>query len=136
MIVVDPSAILGLAMEDEVADYASRVLTAIEADGALVPALFWFEVRNVLVVNERRGRLTPQETNTFLASLSELSIEIAPVAPDLGVLDLARRHGLTVYDAAYLDLASRTGVPLATLDRQLRQAAGAAEVTIFLPEPP
>ncbi len=131
-IVVDPSAILGLALDDEAADFAGLVLGEIETGGALAPSIFWYEVRNVLVANERRGRITPDQTDAFLASLADLPIELSPLPPDLGVLDLARRHGLTVYDAAYLELASRSGVSLATLDSQLRGAARSADIHLFL----
>lgn len=131
MLVVDPSAIFGSAMDDENADYSDRVLTEIERSRALVPSIFWYELRNVLVVNERRQRITPAATDAFLASIGRLPIEVAPLPPDLGVLDLARSHRLTVYDAAYLDLASRRGLPLATLDNELRAAARSISVPVF-----
>ena len=130
-LVVDPSALLALAMEDEAADYAASVLLEIEARGATAPSIFWYEVRNVLVVNERRGRISPERTDAFLASLTELPIEVVPVPAELGVVDLARKQGLSVYDAAYLELASRGGDPLATLDGALRVAASKVGVRIF-----
>ena len=131
MLVVDPSAILGLVMEDEVADYAEAVLSEIEKSGGLAPSIFWYELRNVLVVNERSGRITVGKTNTFLALLAELPIELAALPSELGVLDLARDHRLTVYDAAYLDLASRSGASLATLDKDLLAATQEAGVSLF-----
>lgn len=74
---------------------------------------------------------TTAELDVFLASLGELPIEIAPLPPQLGVLDLARENELSVYDAAYLDLALRSGCLLASLDRELRSAAAKVEVEIF-----
>ena len=130
-LVVDPSAILGLAMADEAADYASAVLAEIERSGAQVPSIFWYEIRNVLVVNERRGRITEDQTDDFLASLAELSIDVLPLPSELAVLDLARGYRLSVYDAAYLELARRGDARLATLDRGLRSAASEAGVAVF-----
>ena len=130
-VVVDPSAILGLAMEDEAADFGASVLTEIESGGGLAPSIFWYELRNVLVVNERRGRITPEATTTFLATLEELPIEIEDLPSEAGVLLLARKHQLSVYDGAYLELASRSGAPLATLDARLRDVAAAVGARLF-----
>ena len=130
-LVIDPSAILALGLLDEVADYADGVADRIRESGAAVPAIFWFEIRNVLVVNERRGRLAPEDTAAFLATLGEMPIEIQPPPTDLAVLELARSHDLSVYDAAYLELAYRTKASLATLDQALSSAAETAGVPVF-----
>ena len=92
-------------------------------ENATVPTLWWFEVRNALVVNERRGRITEQQTTSFLRELSRLAITIDRTPDEAGLLTLTRRHRLTVYDAAYLELAVREALPLATLDAQLAAAA-------------
>jgi len=92
-------------------------------DPALVPTLWWFELRNALVVNERRGRITEQQTARFLRDVSRLAITVDHTPDESGVLTLARRHRLTVYDAAYLELALRAALPLATLDAMLVAAA-------------
>jgi predicted nucleic acid-binding protein len=130
-VVVDPSAILGLAMEDEAADFAVSVLAEIENGGGLAPSIFWYELRNVLVINERRGRVTPEASTTFLATLEELPIEMEDLPNEAGVLLLARRHQLSVYDGAYLELASRSGAPLATLDVKLREIAAKIGAPLF-----
>lgn len=130
-LVVDPSALLALALDDEAADYAESVLSEIVNGSAVVPAIFWFEIRNVLVVNEWRERLSSHRTDLFLAALEDLPIEIAPLPSDLSLMDLAREQQLTVYDASYLDLASSRQLPLATLDRELREAAETVGVEIF-----
>lgn len=131
-LVIDASAIAAIALEDENSDYAEAVIDQVaEGEATLVPPIFWFEIRNVLVINERRGRLKRTETSRFLALLEDLPIEIAPLPPRVGVLDLARQEELSVYDAAYLDLAMRRESSLASLDRKLRSAAGHVGVRIF-----
>jgi predicted nucleic acid-binding protein len=97
-----------------------------------VPGVWWFEVRNSLVVNERRGRLSETETAAFLRNLAQLSIHIDRDPAEASVLSLARQHRLTVYDAAYLELAQREGLALATLDTALRQAASAIGVPLLV----
>ena len=97
--------------------------------GAVVPSLWWFEVRNLLVINERRGRIDPVGTASFLADLARLPIAVDPLPDSASVLALAREHDLMVYDAAYLELAVR--LPLATLDRALIAAAPTARVELL-----
>lgn len=131
-LVVDVSSIVSLAFGDEDATYSAAVVDEIVSlREALAPAIFWFEIRNVLVVSERRGRLTAAEADTFLATLGDLPIETAPLPEQLGVLGLARQSELRVYDAAYLDLALRSGRLLASLDRKLLSAAAEVGVEIF-----
>ena len=130
-LVPDISAILALAFEDEDAVYAELVLTAIGADEGVVPTLFWFEIRNALLMAERRKRITIDQTAEFLASLAVLPITIDEEPDEQTVLRLARTHTLTVYDAAYLELALRRSLPIATLDADLQQAALAANVAVF-----
>jgi predicted nucleic acid-binding protein len=89
----------------------------------IVPWLWWFEVRNILVVNERRGRISERETAVFLRQLARLRVRVDPAPGEDEVLRLARMHGLSVYDSAYLELAQRERVALATLDQRLRSAA-------------
>lgn len=110
------------------------MLARIRGDEAWVPSLWWFEVRNTLLVSERRGRLTEADTTAFLAALSRLAISVdRPPSDD--VLALARRRNLTVYDAAYLELARRADMPLATLDRRLALAARAEQVVLIGEDP-
>ena len=100
------------------------------AEEGVVPGLWWFEVRNILIVNERRRRITESDTAAFLLSLSRLRIRVDRVPDENGVLRLARAHRLSVYDAAYLELAQREGLPLATLDADLRKAAADVRVAL------
>ena len=91
-------------------------------------------MRNTLLVSERRGRLTEADTTAFLAALSRLAISVDRTPGD-DVLALARRRNLTVYDAAYLELARRADLPLATLDRRLALAARAEQVALIGEDP-
>jgi predicted nucleic acid-binding protein len=96
-----------------------------------VPTLWWFEVRNTLIVNERRGRLTEADTHALLHGLSRLGLVVDHAPDEALVLALARRHRLTVYDAAYLELAQRRHLPLATLDKALLTAARAGGIQLL-----
>ncbi|TWT46148.1 tRNA(fMet)-specific endonuclease VapC [Phycisphaerae bacterium RAS1] len=130
-LVADISAILSQAFDDEDAAYGEEVIQAIADDEAVVPTIFWYEIRNALLMGERRKRLTPERTGAFLADLALLPFVVDDLPREAIVLDLARRHSLTVYDAAYLELAQRKNLPLATLDDSLARAAQLANVTIF-----
>lgn len=117
-----------LAETDVRAELARKT---VESGRALVPRLWWFEVRNALIVNERRGRLSEPLTEQFLTELSRFAISLDDTPSETRVMALARRHRLTVYDAAYLELALREHVPLATLDGPLAAAAGAEGVSLL-----
>jgi predicted nucleic acid-binding protein len=129
--VLDASVAACWAFDDEDHPRAALALDRIRSDPALVPSLWWFEVRNTLLVNERRGRLTESDTTAFLRALARLTVTIDRVPGEESVLSLARRHRLTVYDAAYLELAQREGVPLATLDGMLERAAQAEDLLLL-----
>ncbi len=129
--VVDASVAACWAFRDEDHPHADLALARLRSGEALVPAWWWFEVRNILVVNERRGRITEAETAVFLRDLARLPITIDR-APESGeILRLARAHRLSVYDAAYLELAQRNRVDLATLDADLIRAARAEAVPLI-----
>lgn len=128
--VLDASVAACWLFEDEDHPHATEALARIRTDEARVPNLWWFEVRNTLLVNERRGRLTEADTAAFLGALSRLAISVDRT-PGEDVLALARRHRLTVYDAAYLELARRADLPLATIDRELAGAARAEGVALI-----
>jgi predicted nucleic acid-binding protein len=121
--VIDASIAACWAFEDEDHPVAALALERIRSDEALVPSLWWFEVRNTLIVNERRGRLTEADVTVFLRGLARLGVTIDRTPDEAAILTLARRHRLTVYEASYLDLAQREGVLLATLDTDLVNAA-------------
>ena len=131
--VLDASVTLSWAFPDEQSPVALRAGQLLESSGekALVPSLWWYEVRNILIVNERRGRTTPLRTATFLKAIADLSIVTDFSQDESAILELARQARLTVYDAAYLALAMRERLPLATLDKDLRKAALAAGVPLL-----
>ena len=97
-----------------------------------VPLHWWFEVRNTMLMGERRGRISEVLTARSLNRLSLLPITIEARPDETEVLDLARRHRLTFYDAVYLELAGRKRVPLATLDSDLVAAARAERIPLVV----
>lgn len=126
------------AFETEATPFTMQVLESFETAHAVTPALWPFEVANALVDAERRGRINPAQQAEFLERLRLLPITIEHrPASWLGqqILPLARAHRLTAYDAAYLELAIREGLPLATLDGDLRKAAAAAGAALVELEP-
>jgi predicted nucleic acid-binding protein len=129
--VLDASVSACWAFADEDHPIADAAFSSLQTEEAVVPALWWFEVRNILVVNERRGRIHEQETDIFLRALGLFRIRIDREPEHAGVLRIARARGLSVYDAAYLELAHREGLPLATLDRRLGEAARLMGVQLF-----
>ena len=121
--VLDASIVVAWAFADEHHPVAGAALDRLATDDGVAPSLWWFEVRNALLAGERRQRLGQAGTAAFLQRLARLPIALDR-APDEGLLlDLARRHRLTAYDAGYLELAVRRGLMLATLDKDLRTAA-------------
>jgi predicted nucleic acid-binding protein len=127
--VVDASIVVAWAF-DEAHPAASEARGRLRRNDSVVPALWWFEVRNALVQGERRGRFNQAGTERFLRDLSRLPFSVDRTPDEGGVLGLARRHRLSVYDAAYLELAARRGLPLATLDAALGDAAQAEGVPL------
>lgn len=131
--VLDAPVSLAWAFADEqhpIADRAEYLLKT-GAETAFVPDLWWYEMRNILVVGERRGRISIADTSAFLRKLSQLRIEMDTARDDAPLLDLARQHNLAVYDAAYLALALREHIPLATLDKNLEVAAVTAGIVLL-----
>jgi len=115
-------------------DYADAVLTALKESQAVVPSLFALETANVIAKVESKGVVTEADSQRFIFLLGQLSIATDQVtmAHALGdTLNLARRYKLSAYDAAYLELALRTGLALSTLDTDLAKAATSTGVPIF-----
>jgi predicted nucleic acid-binding protein len=132
--VLDASVTLPWRFEDEATPWTEFLLNRLEdGEDVLVPAHWPLEVANALLIAQRRRRVTSEQILEFLDDLAALPIRIDSARrPDqwAPVLALAQRHHLTVYDAAYLELAQRTGLPLATLDGDLRKAALAERVAL------
>jgi predicted nucleic acid-binding protein len=120
--------------EDEASPYADHILAQFPTQEALVPSLWPLEVANVLLVGERRKRLTAADTMRFLTLLSTLPITIDEETSYRALnqtLALAREQAISAYDAAYLELAMREGVPFATLDAKLQNAAISLGISII-----
>jgi predicted nucleic acid-binding protein len=115
-------------------DYASAALNALKESQALVPSLFALEVANVVAKVESKNIVTEADSQRFITLLGRLNVvtDQATAAHALGdTLNLARRYKLSAYDAAYLELALRAGLPMATLDANLAKAATTAGVPVF-----
>ena len=134
--VIDNSIVMSWCFADEDNPYADQVLSSLEMHEACVPAIWPLEVGNVLLVAERRKRLSKADSVRFLELLHDLPITVIQEPPERmcrEIVSLAREQKLSTYDASYLDLAMRKGLPVATLDRSLKQAASQCEVTLFQP---
>ena len=114
---------------------ASEARKRLRRESLAAPSLWWFELRNALVQGERRGRLTETRTARFLRYISRLPITLDRAPDETRVLALARRHRLTVYDAAYLEVAMRLALSLATLDEELATVARSEGVPLIGEEP-
>ena len=126
-LVLDASAAIGWTAES---DAAVPLLHRIRDEAVHAPMLWWYEVHNALVVKERRGLQTREATDAFMALLAGLGVALDTAPDRAGVIRFARAQGLSVNDAAYLELAHRLGLPLATFDRALAKAAEAESVAV------
>jgi predicted nucleic acid-binding protein len=134
--VLDASVTLSWCFEDEGGDYAPAVLEALRTSEAMAASLWPLEVTNGLLTAERRGRIERSEATRFARLLLSLPIVVDPVARRRAfeaTKALASKHSLTSYDAAYLEVGVRMGVPLATLDAGLAATAEAEGVGVFQP---
>ncbi len=134
MPVIDASTIIAAISPDEQAEDARRLLTVVFARSASVPALMIYECANTLQVKCRRGVFDPATRDELLDIVA--SFPLVVFAPNhermiSEIVPLAARHGLSVYDAAYLDLARQQAAPLATRDKRLRAAAEAESVALL-----
>ena len=137
-LVLDASLTLSWFFKDERTPGADAVLTEVTERGAVVPALWRLEVANALQMALRRKRIDAAFRDAALTQLSRLSISADPDTDAYAwtvTLQLADRFQLTLYDAAYLELAVRRGLPLATLDRELRDASAALAITLLGVDP-
>ncbi|MHC5539056.1 type II toxin-antitoxin system VapC family toxin [Singulisphaera rosea] len=133
-IVVDSSVAIAWCFSDEQDTYSQSVLDALASKTAFVPDLWHLEVANTLLVGERRKRSTQAETVAWMHFLTELPITVddeTKLHAFKEISDLGRSQSLSAYDAAYLELAMRRGLLLATLDEKLRAAAGAVGVSLY-----
>lgn len=135
--VLDASVALAWCLGDEANAYSDRVLDELVESEAVVPALWPVEVANVLAVATRGHRMRSEDASEARVFLQALPIAVEPFERARAfeaTAHLASTHGLTTYDACYLELARRRGIPLATLDEALRVAARAEGVGIYAGE--
>jgi predicted nucleic acid-binding protein len=131
--VIDASVTMAWCFEDETTDESDAVLDRLRQDEAMVPTIWPLEIANVVLVAERRGRLTEAQASRFLELLTQLPIEVDDAAIDLvAIVAAGRRHGLSSYHASYLVLAERLGAPIATLDQRLAAEADDAGVQLLI----
>jgi predicted nucleic acid-binding protein len=132
-LVLDSSVSLAWVFDDESTPAIRQVFEGIAERGAVVPGLWWLEVANSLTVAVRRKRIDAEFRRAAMSDLALLDITTDQQTASLAwseTLNLADQHRLTLYDAAYLELARRRGLPLATLDPELRAAAVSANVAL------
>ncbi len=139
--VLDASLALAFCFREEATSSTEAVLESLEGARAVVPAIWVYEVTNGLIMGERRERITRAEARKLMAFLDALPIDVQPLPTQLtdaaqGLHSLATAHGLTAYDAAYLEVCQRFAAPLATMDGEgrrkgLKQAAVQAGIQLF-----
>lgn len=129
--VLDASVAASWFLPDEFNEVAAEARSRITHGGAWAPGLWWYEIRNVLITSERKNRLASGTADVAAAMLRKLPIVLDHEPSEVSILKLCRQHRLTVYDAAYLELALREALPLATLDAALIAAARAEGVRLL-----
>ena len=133
-LVVDASAALPWRFEDEATPWTDSLLERIkQGERVIVPAHWTTEMINGLLMAQRKARITAEQLREFVRDLAVLPIHVEPARPPAlwsPLLELAQQYRLTAYDVAYLELAQRLALPLATLDRDLQNAARAVDVAL------
>lgn len=132
--VVDNSVVMTWCFSDETNKYSDAILDSLNTSTAFVPSIWPLEVGNVLLVAEHRKRLSEADSTRFIALLFELPIVIEQEQPERmmkDILALARKYKISTYDASYIDLAMRKGLPIASLDKDLRKAARRSRVAML-----
>lgn len=133
--VLDCSVAISWCLVDEDNDYANAILVMMPNAEAFVPGIWSLEIANVLLVAERRNRMTKEQSEEAITLLQSLLIKVDSATKTSvfsAILDLGRQEGLAAYDAAYLELALRLGLPLATIDARLAEAATRCGVNLVV----
>jgi predicted nucleic acid-binding protein len=132
--VVDASITLAWCFTDEATEKSQALLRRVIDDGCMAPGIWPIECANILIAAERTGRVSAADLKENIAKLQSLDVEVddeMPARSFTDILHLARQHRLTSYDAAYLELALRRKLPLATKDKQLQETARRAGVALI-----
>lgn len=133
--VVDASASAGWFLRDEANDISADIARRLAREVGRVPDLYWHEMRNLLIQSFRRERISEAELFLSLSQLERLNLQTASDQNPTLIGQLALKHNITAYDAAYLALAKSEGLPLASFDKALRRASAAEEVTLLPAHP-
>lgn len=129
--ILDASVASAWCFEDEDSEIAKIAFDRVESGASVgTTLLFWFELRNALLVGLRRKRLTPHQVDRSLALIERGSFTFDELPAHAGIFNISIRHNLSFYDASYLELAIRKTIPLATLDQALARAAVAEGVAL------
>ena len=134
--VVDNSVVMSWCFEDEWNSYSEAVLDSLADGEAFVPGIWPLEVGNVLLVAERKKRLSEASVVRFLELVSSLPLSVEQETPDRmlkEIISLAREQGISTYDASYLDLAMRMDLPMSTLDASMQKAARRLQIPAYKP---
>lgn len=132
--IIDNSVVMAWCFEDETSPYADHILDQLDLCTGFVPSIWPLEVCNFLLVAERKKRIGEADSTRFISLLSELPIIVEQEPPERMIKEifaLARKHNLSSYDASYLDLAMRKGLPIATLDKNILAAAKQSKVPVL-----
>ena len=132
--VMDNSVVMAWCFDDEASSYTDAIQDLLAQNFAFVPSIWPLEVTNVLLVAERKKRISKAASGHFIAMLSQLPIVVDSNEPKRvfhDVLSLARQYKLTSYDASYIELAIRKGLPIASLDKAILKAAKDIQVPIM-----
>ncbi len=135
-VVADASMAVAWLLPDERSDICDGVLRALSAEGGLAPSIFRHEVRNILLISERRRRISPAKADELLGRLAALPVRDRGPGNDDDIIALARAHGLTAYDASYVALAISTASEIATLDKAMATAARRCGIAVLGPLAP
>jgi predicted nucleic acid-binding protein len=130
--VLDASVTAAWYLPDELTPKALKARQRLSEDRGLVPPHWWYEICNTLLAAERRHRMSEHDTFLALSSLADLPLEGIELSDGASIFRIARRHRLTFYDAAYLELALREKIALATLDKDLANAAALEGVALVI----
>lgn len=126
MFVLDCSVTMSWCLQDETSHYGEKVLDLLTHQQAIVPSLWHLEVMNVLMMAQKRKRISQKNTMIVLNTLSQLNIQTDKISININnteFVDFSNQHQLTSYDASYLYLAKREQIPLATLDKKMQISA-------------
>ena len=129
--VLDVSVAAVWALADESSPLADSTAQRLLEEMALVPPIWWYEIRNLLVMSERRQRITPDQSAIFLELLSGYPIQVDPIQDEQTTFRFARQFKLSFYDAAYVAIAHRNHVPIATLDQAVVTAADSLGIPLL-----